>query len=323
MLTLESEHGRYYCRFCNTWVAPNKISIQNHLNGSRHKYNYNKYLQEVEKQEIIKEKKEKQITQELIYIDKVAEAQFKLDQQGKVFEASPHIGVTPDFTKIEINKTPEHVNTNYNPLMNNARMRRINNPYLLQKHLNSNKPKNKKERTKENKEKAAGKKEEEEEKDPYLIEYEMMKSYLKQNQNLYYDPQNPYGQWTTSKFIQVDEQPQNDVSNEPQTDGKGTELIENLNTNSKKHKENNSQNEQIEKKQIYHKKRTQNSDILIDDSLKIPKTKQQFSKKSESKSKSKSKSEPKSKSKSNNENKKLKITFKKRKVKNISFLKKK
>ncbi|KAJ6252254.1 ww domain binding protein [Anaeramoeba flamelloides] len=52
ILTQETEHGKYYCKYCNAYIANNKPSINRHLNGNRHKINYQNYVRKAQSSQL-------------------------------------------------------------------------------------------------------------------------------------------------------------------------------------------------------------------------------------------------------------------------------
>eukprot|EP00871_Galdieria_phlegrea_P000950 jgi/Galph1/1856/GphlegSOOS_G537.1 len=63
---------RYYCQYCNTWIADNKIQRQQHENGFRHKNNVQNYLKNAHRENQRKKKESRDVEKEIRRIEEAA-----------------------------------------------------------------------------------------------------------------------------------------------------------------------------------------------------------------------------------------------------------
>ncbi|GJD08503.1 WW domain-binding protein 4 [Galdieria sulphuraria] len=84
---------RHYCKYCNTWIANNKIQMQQHENGLRHKHNVENYLKRSHRENETKKKESKQIEKELRRID--AAARLSMYGGGKTGSGTPNTAEAP------------------------------------------------------------------------------------------------------------------------------------------------------------------------------------------------------------------------------------
>jgi WW domain-binding protein 4 len=75
---------KYFCEVCKCWFANNKISIENHEKGLRHKGNIEKRLHETRRKAAVKEKEDEKVSETLEKIEKAAKAAYQRDKKSIV-----------------------------------------------------------------------------------------------------------------------------------------------------------------------------------------------------------------------------------------------
>jgi hypothetical protein len=78
---------RHYCKYCNTWIANNKVQMQQHESGLRHKHNVENYLRRSHRENEAKKKETIQVEKELRRID--AAARLSMYGTGKSSPVGP------------------------------------------------------------------------------------------------------------------------------------------------------------------------------------------------------------------------------------------
>lgn len=70
---------RHYCKFCNCWLAGNKISIDLHESGNHHKNMVKVKLDQLRKDNVEKDRQDKQLNQTLSQMERAANESFRRD----------------------------------------------------------------------------------------------------------------------------------------------------------------------------------------------------------------------------------------------------
>ncbi|KAJ3280140.1 hypothetical protein HDU76_009264 [Blyttiomyces sp. JEL0837] len=71
--------AKYFCKYCNIFVADNKSSRTHHESGQKHKYNVDKFMREVRKDDDIKKREAEKTRLMLERIEKAATASYIKD----------------------------------------------------------------------------------------------------------------------------------------------------------------------------------------------------------------------------------------------------
>ncbi|CAF1009817.1 unnamed protein product [Didymodactylos carnosus] len=86
---------RHYCKFCKCWLADNKISVEFHEKGNKHKENVKLRIELIRKTSLQKEKDDKKHTLTIAKIEQAALVSFQKDVAKNPHAASQY-GVDTD-----------------------------------------------------------------------------------------------------------------------------------------------------------------------------------------------------------------------------------
>ena len=71
--------SRHYCKLCNVWIKDDKLNIQKHEGGYKHKMALEAFLKQTHRKAADKEKEDAQTMKELNKINQAAELAYEQD----------------------------------------------------------------------------------------------------------------------------------------------------------------------------------------------------------------------------------------------------